>query len=94
MRFVFEKPSHGGIRRVALFGRKIHFAESPIEIVRLMREVVARTVSPSEAVKAYHAALQKRKIAPARGLVAVAVARDSCPTPVLTRFLLQAQSPR
>jgi DhnA family fructose-bisphosphate aldolase class Ia len=54
--------------RVALFGRKIHFAESPIEIVRLMREVVSRTVSPSEAVKAYHAALQKRKIAPARSL--------------------------
>ena len=27
--------------RVALFGRKIHLAESPIEIVRMMREVVA-----------------------------------------------------
>jgi DhnA family fructose-bisphosphate aldolase class Ia len=54
--------------RVALFGRKIHFAESPIDIVRLMREVVARTTTPLEAVKAYHAALQKKKIAPFRSL--------------------------
>ena len=54
--------------RVALFGRKIHFAEAPLEIVALMRQVVARTVTPSEAVKAYHGALQKQKIKPARGL--------------------------
>lgn len=54
--------------RVALFGRKIHFAESPIDIVTLMREVVARTVTPSEAVKAYHGALQKKGIKPTRAL--------------------------
>ena len=29
--------------RVALFGRKIHLAESPIDIVNLMRQVVARS---------------------------------------------------
>ena len=54
--------------RVALFGRKIHFAESPIDIVTLMREIVARTVTPAEAVKAYHGALQKKGIKPARSL--------------------------
>ena len=54
--------------RVALFGRKIHFAESPLDIVTLMRQVVARTLTPAEAVKAYHGALQKRKIAPTRPL--------------------------
>ena len=54
--------------RVALFGRKIHLAESPIEIVRMMRQVVARTVTPEEAVKAYHGALQTKKIKPARPL--------------------------
>ena len=34
----------------------------------LMRQVVARSVSPEEAVKAYHGALQKKKIKPARDL--------------------------
>jgi DhnA family fructose-bisphosphate aldolase class Ia len=55
--------------RVALFGRKIHLAESPLEIVGLMRQVVARTVTPEEAVKAYHGALQKQKLKPTRSLV-------------------------
>lgn len=54
--------------RVALFGRKIHFAESPLDIVRLMREVVARTITAEEAVKAYHGALQKQNVKPARSL--------------------------
>jgi len=54
--------------RVALFGRKIHRAEMPIEIVRMMREVVARSVTPEEAVKAYHGTLQKEKIKPTRSL--------------------------
>ncbi|HET7716509.1 MAG TPA: hypothetical protein VFK86_12870 [Bauldia sp.] len=54
--------------RVALFGRKIHRAEMPIAIVRMMREVVARNVTPEEAVKAYHGELQKAKIKPSRPL--------------------------
>ena len=54
--------------RVALFGRKIHLAESPIDIVSLMRQVVARSVTPEEAVKAYHGALQAKKIRPVRAL--------------------------
>ena len=31
--------------RVALFGRKIHFADLPLEIVAMMRQVVARAVA-------------------------------------------------
>jgi len=55
--------------RVALFGRKIFFAEAPIEIVRLMREVVARSIAVEEAVRAYHGTLQNKGIKPRRSLV-------------------------
>jgi DhnA family fructose-bisphosphate aldolase class Ia len=48
--------------RVALFGRKIHLAESPVDIVTLMREVIARNLTPEEAVAAYHGALRKKGI--------------------------------
>ena len=43
--------------RVALFGRKINLAESPLDIVRLMRAVADGAMTPPEAVKDYHAAL-------------------------------------
>jgi hypothetical protein len=56
--------------RVALFGRKINLAESPLDIVRFMRAVADGELSPSEAVKAYHAALGKQEIAPHRDLAA------------------------
>jgi len=54
--------------RVALFGRKINLAEAPLEIVRLMRQVVDGAVQPKEAVKAYHGELQKRKLKALRPL--------------------------
>jgi hypothetical protein len=50
--------------RVALFGRKINYAECPLELVALMRRVIEREVSPVEAVKAYHATLASRGIRP------------------------------
>jgi len=50
--------------RVALFGRKINLAQSPIDLVRLMRAVVARDLIADEAVKAYHGALQDKGIEP------------------------------
>ena len=55
--------------RIALFGRKINFSQSPLDLVRLMRAVVERNVSPEEAVKAYHGALQEKGIEPAMALV-------------------------
>lgn len=40
--------------RVALFGRKINYAERPLTLVTLMRRVIARELTPEEAVRAYH----------------------------------------
>jgi hypothetical protein len=51
---------HGA--RVALFGRKINLAEDPRTLVVLIRQVVEGSVSPNEAVKAYHAALHRSGI--------------------------------
>jgi DhnA family fructose-bisphosphate aldolase class Ia len=56
--------------RVALFGRKINLAESPLDIVRLIRAVADGDTSPAEAVKAYHGALDKQGIAATRPLAA------------------------
>jgi len=55
--------------RVALFGRKINLAESPLDIVRFMRAVADGAVSPKEAVKAYHGELQAQGVRPSRPLV-------------------------
>ena len=52
--------------RVALFGRKINLAESPLDVVRLMRAVADGAIAPLEAVKNYHAALQKQGLKPTR----------------------------
>ena len=56
--------------RVALFGRKINLAESPLDIVRFMRLVADGDISPSEAVGAYHDVLTKAGITPYRRLEA------------------------
>ena len=53
---------------MALFGRKINFAEAPLELVRLMRAVIERKLTAADAVKAYHDYLAKNKIAPERKL--------------------------
>jgi hypothetical protein len=52
--------------RVALFGRKINLAESPLDIVRLMRAVADGAMTPLDAVKDYHAALEKKGLKPTR----------------------------
>lgn len=57
---------HGA--RVALFGRKIQRAESQLDLVSLMRPVLRGELSPAEAVRAYHDALAKARIAPYREL--------------------------
>ena len=53
---------------MALFGRKINLAESPLDMILNMRAVVAGHLTPWEAVKAYHGALQKSGIKPYRDL--------------------------
>jgi len=57
---------HGA--KLALFGRKINLAESPLDMVATMRQVVDGDLSPPEAVKAYHGTLKKKKIQPTRPL--------------------------
>jgi len=52
--------------RVALFGRKINLAESPLDMVRFMRGVADGALAPGEAVKAYHGDLTRQKIKPLR----------------------------
>ncbi|MCB1432686.1 MAG: hypothetical protein KDK75_09550 [Alphaproteobacteria bacterium] len=54
--------------RVALFGRKINLAESPLDLLALFRPVLERAVTPAGAVKAYHAALKAKKLKPRRTL--------------------------
>ena len=53
---------------IALFGRKIKLAESPLEIVRFMRAVADRALEPEEAVRQYHDALASQGLEPARPL--------------------------
>jgi hypothetical protein len=54
--------------RVALFGRKINLAEDPLSLLILMRHVADGSVTPEEAVNAYHDALRKKDIQPTRSL--------------------------
>ncbi len=61
-----QAEKHGA--RVALFGRKINFAESPLKLVELMRAVVENELTGSEAVKAYHDHLIKNRLAADRPL--------------------------
>ena len=64
---IHQAQKHGA--RVALFGRKINLAESPLDIVRLMRAVSDGALTPLEAVEDYHEALRKRGVKPMRDLV-------------------------
>jgi DhnA family fructose-bisphosphate aldolase class Ia len=57
---------HGA--RVALFGRKINLAESPLDLVALMRRVVEDEISSLDAVKDYHDRLKKAGLKPHRPL--------------------------
>ena len=50
--------------RVALFGRKINLAESPLNLVRFMRSVIEGKLGSLEAVKEYHDCLHKDGISP------------------------------
>jgi hypothetical protein len=54
--------------KVALFGRKINHAENQLAFVQFLRLIVDGVIGPAEAVKAYHAVLQKLGIPPRRSL--------------------------
>ena len=63
--------------RLALFGRKINLADSPLDIIRTMREVANGTILPEEAVRAYHGDLQRQHIAPSRPLADDAIITEA-----------------
>jgi hypothetical protein len=50
--------------RVALFGRKINNAEHQLAFVEMLRLITDGKISPEEAVRAYHAILEAKKIKP------------------------------
>ena len=61
---IYQAQKHGA--RVALFGRKINLAESPLDIVRLMRAVSDGALTPLEAVEDYHDTLLRKCLTPMR----------------------------
>ncbi|MCB1355516.1 MAG: hypothetical protein KDK53_03110 [Maritimibacter sp.] len=54
--------------RVALFGRKIYYAEDSVLMIRAMRRVIENGITSEEGVKAYHGDLDAAGIAPHRPL--------------------------
>jgi hypothetical protein len=54
--------------RAAFFGRKIKDAEDSLTFISFLRHIVDGQITPEEAVKAYHGALQEKKITPFRPL--------------------------
>jgi DhnA family fructose-bisphosphate aldolase class Ia len=54
--------------RVALFGRKLYYAEDSVLMLAAMRRVLEERISSAEGVKAYHADLAKAKLKAQRAL--------------------------
>jgi hypothetical protein len=54
--------------RAALFGRKINQAENQLAFIEFLRHIADGVLEPVEAVRAYHAALEKLNIRPHRSL--------------------------
>jgi len=65
-KLISEAQKYGA--RVALFGRKINNAECQLAFVEFLRLIVEGVISSEEAVKAYHAVLEKLNIRPHRSL--------------------------
>ena len=57
---------HGG--KVALFGRKINASENQLAFVQFLHLIVDGAIGPIDAVKAYHAVLEKLGVRPQRPL--------------------------
>ncbi len=52
----------------ALFGRKINLSEHPLTFIEFLRRIVDGEITPPDAVRAYHAVLQRLGIRPQRPL--------------------------
>ncbi|OYV81141.1 MAG: hypothetical protein B7Z73_18425, partial [Planctomycetia bacterium 21-64-5] len=65
-KLIAEAQKYGA--RIALFGRKINNAECQLAFVHFLRLIVEGVISPEDAVRAYHAVLEKLDIRPHRSL--------------------------
>jgi hypothetical protein len=65
-RQLWEAKKYGA--RVALYGRMINASENQLEFIRHLRAVADDQMAPEEAVKSYHASLEKLGIKPYRAL--------------------------
>ena len=65
-KLIAEAQKYGA--RVALFGRKINNAECQLAFVQFLRLIVDGAISPEDAVRAYHAVLEKLNLRPQRSL--------------------------
>lgn len=65
-RLLYEAQKYGA--RAALFGRKINQAECQLAFIEFLRHIADGVIEPEEAVKAYHAVLQKLRIPAQRSL--------------------------
>lgn len=65
-KLIHDAQKHGA--RVALFGRKINLSEHPLTFIRFLRAIVEHTISPEEAVRAYHGEIKKLGVLPFRDL--------------------------
>jgi hypothetical protein len=63
---IHDVRKYGG--RAALFGRKINQAENQLAFIEFLRHIVDGVIEPVEAVKAYHAVLEKLGVKPHRAL--------------------------
>ena len=70
---LWEAKKYGA--HAALFGRKINNAEHQLSFVTYLRSLADGEIEPADAVRAYHADLEKLKIRPTRSL-----ADDMAPT--------------
>ncbi len=63
---IHDAQKHGA--KLALFGRKINNAENQLAFIEFLRHIVDGLIAPEEAVRAYHAVLQKLGLKPHRPL--------------------------
>ncbi|MBW3539169.1 MAG: hypothetical protein KY476_02770 [Planctomycetes bacterium] len=63
---LYDAQKHGA--RAALFGRKINNAESQLAFIEFLRHIADGLIEPVEAVRAYHAVLERLHLQPQRPL--------------------------
>jgi hypothetical protein len=65
-KLIAEAQKYGA--RAALFGRKINAAELPLTFIEMLKRIVDGAITPEEAVRAYHAEMERQKVRPHRPL--------------------------